>query len=232
LIVEDEKSLLTLLKYNFEKEGYQVSEAENGEVAMSLLQSNQPDLVILDWMLPVMSGIELCRYIRRKPNLHDIPILMLTAKGEDDNKVKALNLGADDYLTKPFSIVELKARVMALLRRTNRKEEKKLLEYQTIKLDVTSRTVSRTGRPIHLGPTEFRLLHLMMLHPDKIFSREELLKVVWGPDIFVEIRTVDVHIRRLRQALNLEGEINLIRTVRSGGYGLGISIKSHTEQER
>ncbi len=220
LIVEDEAALLTLLRYNLEKEGFRICEATDGEEALAAAAEQSPDAVILDWMLPVMSGVEVCRQLRRKPKTRDIPVLMLTARGEEADKVRGLDVGADDYMTKPFSMPELLARLRALLRRAQPAQSKGTLQFQDIVMDLTAHRVSRGGRAIHLGPTEFRLLQFFLLHPRCVFSREELLNAVWGHDIYVEPRTVDVHIRRLRKALNAEGETDLIRTVRAAGYAL------------
>ncbi len=220
MVVEDEAALVTMLRYNLEKEGYRVCEAVDGEEALTVLAERNPDLVLLDWMLPILSGIEVCRQIRRKPRTRDLPVIMLTARGEEGDKVRGLNTGADDYLTKPFSLPELLARVKALLRRVRPNQSKGALQYEAIVMDLTAHRVTRAGRSIHLGPTEFRLLQFLLQHPGCVFSREELLNAVWGPDIYVEPRTVDVHIRRLRKALNGEDETDIIRTVRAAGYAL------------
>jgi len=220
MIVEDEAALVTMLRYNMEKEGFRVCEAMDGEEALTLLAERNPDLVVLDWMLPIMSGIEVCRQIRRKPRTRDLPVIMLTARGEEGDKVRGLNTGADDYLTKPFSLPELMARVRALLRRVRPSQNKGVLEYETISMDLAAHRVTRGGRHVHLGPTEFRLLQFLLQHPGCVFSREELLNAVWGPDIYVEPRTVDVHIRRLRKALNATSDADIIRTVRAAGYAL------------
>ncbi|TAN74314.1 MAG: phosphate regulon transcriptional regulatory protein PhoB [Magnetospirillum sp.] len=220
LIVEDEASLATLLRYNLEKEGYRVCEAGDGEEALTVLTERKPDLVLLDWMLPSLSGIEVCRQLRRKPATRDLPVIMLTARGEEGDKIRGLNTGADDYLTKPFSLPELMARVRALLRRAQPVQQKGLLTWGDIGMDLAAHRVTRAGKAIHLGPTEFRLLQFFMQHPGTVFSREELLDAVWGPDIYVEPRTVDVHIRRLRKALNCDTESDIIRTVRAAGYAL------------
>jgi two-component system phosphate regulon response regulator PhoB len=223
MIVEDEASLVTMLRYNLEKEGYAVTEASDGEEAVTVADETPPDAVILDWMLPRMSGIEVCRQLRRKPETRHVPIIMLTARSEETDKVRGLNVGADDYMTKPFSMPELVARVRALLRRAKPSQAKGQLTFGDITLDLDAHRVSRGGRYIHLGPTEFRLLQYLMERPGTVFSREELLNGVWGPDIYVEPRTVDVHIRRLRKALNAEDSIDVIRTVRAAGYSLDAS---------
>ena len=220
MVVEDEPALLTMLRYNLEKEGFRVCEAMDGEEALTVLAERNPDLVLLDWMLPILSGIEVCRQIRRKPSTRDLPVIMLTARGEEADKVRGLNIGADDYLTKPFSLPELLARIKALLRRIAPAQSKGMLEFHDISMDLTAHRVSRSGRNIHLGPTEFRLLQFLLQHPGCVFSREELLNAVWGPDIYVEPRTVDVHIRRLRKALNADDDLDIIRTVRAAGYAL------------
>jgi two-component system phosphate regulon response regulator PhoB len=222
MLVEDEAALVTMLRYNLEKDGYRVCEAMDGEEALTILAERNPDLVILDWMLPIMSGIEVCRQIRRKPRTRDLPVIMLTARGEEGDKVRGLNTGADDYLTKPFSLPELMARVKALLRRVRPSQSKGMLEYETITMDLAAHKVMRAGRNVHLGPTEFRLLQFLLQHPGCVFSREELLNAVWGPDIYVEPRTVDVHIRRLRKALNGQEDADIIRTVRAAGYALDV----------
>ena len=220
LIVEDEASLVTMLRYNLEKEGFDVSEASDGEEAMIVAEESPPDAIILDWMLPRMSGIEVCRQFRRRTITRAVPIIMLTARGEETDKVRGLNVGADDYMTKPFSMPELMARVRALLRRALPAQTKGELTYSDIVIDLDAHRVTRAGKYVHLGPTEYRLLQFLMERPGTVYSREELLNSVWGPDIYVEPRTVDVHIRRLRKALNQEGTADLIRTVRAAGYAL------------
>ena len=223
MIVEDEASLVTMLRYNLEKEGYNVTEASDGEEAVTVADETPPDAVILDWMLPRMSGIEVCRQLRRKTETRSVPIIMLTARSEETDKVRGLNVGADDYMTKPFSMPELVARVRALLRRAKPSQAKGQLTFADILLDLDAHRVSRGGKYVHLGPTEFRLLQYLMERPGTVFSREELLNGVWGPDIYVEPRTVDVHIRRLRKALNTENGADVIRTVRAAGYALDSS---------
>lgn len=220
MIVEDEASLITMLRYNLEKEGYDVTEASDGEEAMTVADETRPDAVILDWMLPRMSGIEVCRQLRRKAETRNVPIIILTARSEETDKVRGLNVGADDYMAKPFSMPELVARVRALLRRAKPSQQKGQLTFSDIVLDTDTHRVSRGGQYIHLGPTEFRLLQYFMERPGTVFSREELLNGVWGPDIYVEPRTVDVHIRRLRKALNTNNGSDVIRTVRAAGYAL------------
>ena len=220
LVVEDEAALATMLRYNLEKQGYRVDEAGDGQEALTRIAEAVPDLVLLDWMLPVMSGIEVCRQIRRRPLTRDLPVIMVTARTEDGDAVRGLNTGADDYITKPFNMDALLARMRALLRRAGSVPAKGRLQFHDIAIDLSAHRVQRNGNPIHLGPTEFRLLEFFMQHPRRVFSREELLDAVWGPDIHVEPRTVDVHIRRLRKAINGPGELDLVRTVRAAGYAL------------
>jgi two-component system phosphate regulon response regulator PhoB len=220
LVVEDEAPLVTLLRYNLEGAGFEVSDAPDGEEALISIAERKPDLILLDWMLPLVSGLEVCRQIRRKPETRDIPIIMLTARGEEEDRIRGLDNGADDYITKPFSPSELLARVRAILRRTRPALSTEVLRYDDLTMDIASHRVARGGRQIHLGPTEFRLLRYLLEHPGRVFSREQLLDAVWGHDVYVEPRTVDVHIRRLRQALNGRNEQDLIRTVRAAGYAL------------
>jgi len=220
LVVEDEAALVTLLRYNLEREGFRVAEARDGEEAMLQIAEQMPDLVLLDWMLPLMSGIEVCRQLRRLPETRRLPILMLTARGEEGDKLRGLDAGADDYVTKPFSPSELIARVRAVLRRARPEREGETLQYQDLVMDLASHRVRRNGREVHLGPTEFRLLRHLMENQGRVFSREQLLDMVWGRDVYVEPRTVDVHIRRLRKAINADVEKDLIRTVRAAGYAL------------
>ena len=220
LVVEDEAALVTLLRYNLEREGFRVAEARDGEEAMLQIAEQMPDLVILDWMLPLMSGIEVCRQLRRLPETRRLPIVMLTARGEEGDKLRGLDAGADDYITKPFSPSELIARLRAVLRRARPEREDETLKYQDLVMDLASHRVKRNGREVHLGPTEFRLLRHLLENQGRVFSREQLLDMVWGRDVYVEPRTVDVHIRRLRKAINNDSENDLIRTVRAGGYAL------------
>jgi two-component system phosphate regulon response regulator PhoB len=220
LVVEDEAALVTLLRYNLEREGFRVAEARDGEEAMLQIAEQMPDLVILDWMLPLMSGIEVCRQLRRLPETRRLPIVMLTARGEEGDKLRGLDAGADDYITKPFSPSELIARLRAVLRRTRPEREDETLKYQDLVMDLASHRVKRNGREVHLGPTEFRLLRHLLENQGRVFSREQLLDMVWGRDVYVEPRTVDVHIRRLRKAINNDNENDLIRTVRAAGYAL------------
>ncbi len=220
LVVEDEAALATMLRYNLEKQGFRVEEAVDGQEALTRMAETVPDIVLLDWMLPVMSGIEVCRQIRRRPATRDLPVIMVTARTEDQDAVRGLNTGADDYITKPFSMEALLARMRALLRRSGAVPVRGQHVFHDITMDLTAHRVHRRGRSIHLGPTEFRLLEFLMQHPRRVFSREELLNSVWGPDIHVEPRTVDVHIRRLRKSINGEGELDVVRTVRAAGYAL------------
>ena len=220
LIVEDEAALATMLRYNLEKQGFRVDEAIDGQEALTRIAENQPDLVLLDWMLPQMSGIEVCRQIRRRAITRDLPVIMVSARTEDQDAVRGLNTGADDYITKPFNMEALLARMRALLRRSNAVPAKGQLTFHDITLDLAAHRVQRNGRPVHLRPTEYRLLEFFMQHPSRVFSREELLDAVWGKDIHVEPRTVDVHIRRLRKSINAEGELDIVRTVRAAGYAL------------
>jgi two-component system, OmpR family, phosphate regulon response regulator PhoB len=222
LVVEDEAPLLTLLRYNLEKQGFRVDEAADGEEALLRVAEGRPDLVLLDWMLPALSGIEVCRQLRRRPGTRDLPIIMVTARTEDQDAVRALDTGADDYISKPFAMDSLMARIRALLRRSGAVAARGVLTWRDLSLDQDAHRVSRAGRPLHLGPTEYRLLEFLMQHPRRVFSREQVLDAVWGRDIHVEPRTVDVHIRRLRKAVNGPGEEDVIRTVRSAGYALDL----------
>lgn len=220
LVVEDEEALVTLLKYNLEAEGFHVDVAYDGEEALTAVAENAPDLMVLDWMMPKLSGIEVCRAIRSDKNTAAIPIIMLTARGEEADRIRGLDTGADDYLVKPFSPKELVARVRAVLRRVHPETTAEQLSFEDLMLDRTRRRVYRNEQEIHLGPTEFRLLDHFMSNPGRVYSREQLLDAVWGRDVYVELRTVDVHIRRLRKALNDGGHPDLIRTVRAAGYAL------------
>ncbi|HEV2189238.1 MAG TPA: phosphate regulon transcriptional regulator PhoB [Stellaceae bacterium] len=220
LIVEDEAPLVTLLRYNLEKEGFAVCSAGDGEEALLQISENKPDAVLLDWMLPLVSGLEVCRQIRRAPQSRSLPIILLTARGEEADRVRGLDSGADDYIVKPFSPSELVARLRAVIRRAQPSAGEETLRYADVAMDLAAHRVSRAGKAVHLGPTEFRLLHHFLLYPGRVFSREHLLDRVWGPHAEVEMRTVDVHIRRLRKALNTDGCRDLVRTVRSVGYAL------------
>jgi two-component system phosphate regulon response regulator PhoB len=220
LIVEDEAPLVTLLRYNLEKEGFEVCSAGDGEEALVQIAERKPDILLLDWMLPHVSGIEVCRRIRRAPQTRGLPVIMLTARGEELDRVRGLNSGADDYITKPFSLRELTARLRSVIRRAQPNSVDETLQFAEVAVDVAAHRVTRAGKPVHLGPTEFRLLVYLMRHPGRVFSREQLLDAVWGHDVYVEPRTVDVHIRRLRKAINADGGEDIVRTVRSAGYSL------------
>jgi two-component system phosphate regulon response regulator PhoB len=220
LIVEDEAALVTMLRYNLEKEGFDVAEAADGEEALAQIADMKPDAVLLDWMLPLVSGMEVCRQIRRAPSTRGLPVIMLTARGEESDRVRGLNSGADDYIVKPFSPTELVARLRAVMRRAQPASSNETLSFADVAMDLAAHRVTRNGRAVHLGPTEYRLLRFFLEHPGRVFSREQLLDGVWGHDVYVEPRTVDVHIRRLRKALNSPGELDIVRTVRSAGYAL------------
>ena len=220
LVVEDEVALLTLLRYNLEKQGFRVDEAVDGQEALARVAEAKPDVVLLDWMLPSLSGIEVCRQLRRRPATRDLPIIMVTARVEDQDAVRALDIGADDYVTKPFAMDSLLARIRAVLRRAGSLPQKGSLVFLDLAMDQDAHRVTRNGRLLHLGPTEYRLLEFLLSHPGRVFSREQLLDAVWGRDIHVEPRTVDVHIRRLRKAVTMDNIRDPIRTVRSAGYAL------------
>lgn len=219
MVIEDEEAIGIMLKYNLEKEGFDVAIQSRGSKAVADVEKLHPSVILLDWMLPEMSGVEICKLIRSKPDIKDIPIIMLTAKGEEEDKIKGLSAGADDYVTKPFSIPELIARVKTQLRHAPEPLAEDDLIFEDIKMNLVTKKVFRGENYIHLGPTEFRLLKLFLENPRKVFSREYLLKNVWGNNIYVESRTVDVHIRRLRRALNEYGP-DFIRTVRATGYAI------------
>jgi two-component system phosphate regulon response regulator PhoB len=220
LIVEDEAPLVTMLRYNLEREGFAVDAASDGEEALLRISERKPDAVLLDWMLPLVSGLEVCRQIRRSPATRSLPVIMLTARVEEADRVRGLDSGADDYVVKPFSPSELVARLRAVIRRAQPSAGEEVLRYADITMDLVAHRVSRAGRPVHLGPTEFRLLRHFLGQPGRVFSREQLLDRVWGHESEIEMRTVDVHIRRLRKALNQNGGRDLLRTVRSVGYAL------------
>ncbi|MFM9864745.1 MAG: phosphate regulon transcriptional regulator PhoB [Micropepsaceae bacterium] len=226
LIAEDEASLMTLLRYNIEKEGYRAVEAYDGEEALLVAAEDTPDLVVLDWMLPKVSGIEVCRRLRGRAETKNVPIIMLTARGEEADRVRGLDTGADDYITKPFSMTELLARVRAVLRRIRPALAEDIVGFGDISIDRTTHRVRRGNREIHLGPTEYKLLDHFIQHPGRVFSREQLLDAVWGSGVYVDARTVDVHIGRLRKALTDGDEADPIRTVRSAGYALDESLKT------
>ena len=220
LIVEDEPPLVEMLKYNFESAGFRTSVATDGQEALFQAEELTPDLILLDWMLPEYSGIEICRKLRDRDATKSVPIIMLTARSEEDDRILGLNSGADDYVVKPFSPKELVARVQATLRRSQPGFAEDKLVYADLTMDLDAHKVFRSEMPIHLGPTEYRLLQVFMQRPTRVFSREQLLDRVWGRDIYVEERTVDVHVRRLRKALNENDRPNIIRTVRGAGYSL------------
>ncbi|MCC6779628.1 MAG: phosphate regulon transcriptional regulator PhoB [Hyphomicrobiales bacterium] len=220
LIVEDEEALALLLRYNLEAEGYTVETVARGDDADLVLKERIPDLVVLDWMLPGLSGIELCRRLRARAETRSLPIIMLTARGEESERVRGLATGADDYVVKPFSVPELLARVRALLRRVSPERVADLLSFGDLEVDREKKRVSRAGQPIELGPTEYRLLEFLMERPGRVFTREQLLDGVWGSDIYIDERTVDVHVGRLRKALNHGYDTDPIRTVRGAGYAL------------
>ncbi|WP_332811903.1 phosphate regulon transcriptional regulator PhoB [Sphingomonas sp.] len=220
LLVEDDKVLADLLVWHFEREQFDVRSTADGEEALLLAQENVPDIVILDWMIEGISGIEVCRRLRRSTATANVPIIMLTARGEELDRIRGLETGADDYLTKPFSPRELIARVGAVLRRVRPALAGEVLNYSDLEMDVVAHKVRRSGKAVALGPTEFRLLRHFLEHPNRVFSRERLLDSVWGHDSDIELRTVDVHVRRLRKALNDGGRRDIIRTVRSAGYAL------------
>jgi two-component system phosphate regulon response regulator PhoB len=220
LLVEDEAPLVTLLRYNLEKEGFEVASAGDGEEALLQIAERKPDVVVLDWLLPLVSGIEVCRQIRRSPQTRALPVIMLTARGDEADRVRGLNGGADDYITKPFSLRELTARLRAVIRRAQPDAVDETMRFADVAVDIGAHRVTRAGKPVHLGPTEFRLLVHLMRHQGRVFSREQLLDAVWGSDVYVEARTVDVHIRRLRKAINADGGADIIRTVRSAGYAV------------
>ena len=218
LVVEDEPPLAELLRYNLEDEGFETEVARDGREALFALDERRPDLVVLDWMLPELSGLDVCRTVRRKPELRDIPVILLTARAEERDRVRGLDAGADDYISKPFSPRELTARIRAVLRRARMPTGREPLRAGNLEMDLESHRVRRDGREVRLAPTEFRLLKVLLERPGRVYSRAQLLDLAWGRDIHVEPRTVDVHIRRLRRALNAGGGAELIRTVRSAGY--------------
>ena len=221
LVVEDEGAQREVLKYNLEAEGFEVVLAENGDEAMLLVAEEQPDLIVLDWMLPNVSGIEVCRRVKADPQTRQIPIVMLSARSEEVDRVRGLETGADDYVVKPYSVVELMARLRTQLRRTRPATMGERLSSADIILDAGEHRVFRAGQPLHLGPTEFRLLSTLMEKPGRVWTREQLLDRVWGRDIYVDTRTIDVHVGRLRKALMANGGDNPVRTVRGTGYSLG-----------
>ncbi|AUH64925.1 phosphate regulon transcriptional regulator PhoB [Paracoccus zhejiangensis] len=221
LVVEDEGAQREVLRYNLEAEGFGVAMAENGDEALLLVAEEQPDLIVLDWMLPNVSGIEICRRLKADPATRPIPIIMLSARSEEVDRVRGLETGADDYVVKPYSVVELMARLRTQLRRTRPATMGERLSYEDIILDAAEHRVFRAGQALHLGPTEFRLLSTLMEKPGRVWTREQLLDRVWGRDIYVDTRTIDVHVGRLRKALMQNGGDNPVRTVRGAGYALG-----------
>ncbi|MFQ6548527.1 phosphate regulon transcriptional regulator PhoB [Aestuariibius sp. 2305UL40-4] len=221
LVVEDEPAQREVLAYNLEAEGFAVRKAEDGEEALLLIEEEHPDVIVLDWMLPHLSGIEVCRRMKQKPETRSIPIIMLSARSEEIDKVRGLETGADDYVVKPYSVVELMARVRTQLRRVRPATVGQVLSFEDILLDSETHRVSRNGSEIKLGPTEFRLLATLMEKPGRVWSRDLLLDRVWGRDIYVDTRTVDVHVGRLRKALMQHGGSDPLRTVRGAGYALG-----------
>jgi two-component system phosphate regulon response regulator PhoB len=220
MIVEDEEALTLLLTYNLEKAGYRVESVARGEDAELRIEEHMPDLVILDWMLPGLSGIEICRRLRARPKTKELPVIMLTARGEESERVRGLLTGADHYVVKPFSMPELLARVTSLLRRASPERLADVLSFGDVEVDREKKRVTRAGRPVDLGPTEYRLLEYLMERPGRVFSREQLLDGVWGSDVYIDERTVDVHVGRLRKALNRGYDSDPIRTVRGAGYAI------------
>ena len=220
LLVEDEKSIITLIKYNLEKEGFKVFCAETGEEALKIIKEKTLDVVILDWMLPDVSGIEVCRQIKKDKKLKNVPVLILTAKGEPDDKIKGLEVGADDYVTKPFNNKELLLRIKSLIKRSKPSLLEETATFKNLKINRITKKDFRDNIEIKLGPIEYKLIDFFIKSPQRVYSREQLLNNVWGDNINVESRTVDVHIRRLRKAIKFENKIDLIRTVRSSGYSL------------
>ncbi|MBP0482071.1 phosphate regulon transcriptional regulator PhoB [Sagittula salina] len=221
LVVEDEPAQREVLGYNLEAEGFRVARAANGEEALLMVEEENPDIIVLDWMLPNVSGIEVCRQLKTRPETRNLPVIMLSARSEEVDRVRGLETGADDYVVKPYSVIELMARVRAQLRRTRPAAAGLRLEYEDIVLDSETHRVTRAEKELKLGPTEFRLLSTFMEKPGRVWSREQLLDRVWGRDIYVDTRTVDVHIGRLRKALGAHGGPDLLRTVRGAGYALG-----------
>jgi two-component system, OmpR family, phosphate regulon response regulator PhoB len=221
LLVEDEPAQRTVLAYNLEAEGFAVTQADNGEDAMVLVDEEDPDIIILDWMMPKVSGIEVCRRLKMRPETRGIPIIMLSARAEEVDRIRGLETGADDYVVKPYSVLELMARARAQLRRVRPSTAGVVLEHEDIRLDPESHRVYRGEKVLKLGPTEFKLLVTLMERPGRVFSREQLLDLVWGRDIYVDTRTVDVHVGRLRKSLMSQGGADPVRTVRGAGYALG-----------
>ena len=225
LLVEDDKALQKLIVYNFQKEGFNIETVNDGEEALYFIKENYPDLILLDWMLPNMSGIEIARQLKLNKKSISIPIIMLTAKSEEPDKLRAFEIGADDYITKPFSIAELLARTKAILKRLKSQQETVVLSFQDISINIEKRRVNRGKRSVKLGPIEYKLLELFVSRPGRVYERSQLLDIIWGKDIYVEERTVDVHIGRLRKALNRSKDIDPIRTVHGTGYSLDETYK-------
>ncbi len=225
LIVEDEVAIITMLRYTLERDGYRIVEARDGEEALIVAAEENPDLILLDWALPNLSGIEVCRRLRARAESRNTPIIMLTARGEESDRIRGLDTGADDYVVKPFSVTEMSARIRAVLRRIRPALAEETASFGDIAIDRVARRVRRNSREVHLGPTEYKLLDHLIQHPGRVFSREQLLDAVWGSDVYVEARTVDVHIGRLRKSLIADGERDPIRTVRSAGYSLDEQLK-------
>jgi two-component system phosphate regulon response regulator PhoB len=223
LVVEDDTALCELLTWNLSAEGYEVRSTADGEEALLMVREQTPDAIVLDWMIEQVPGIEVCRQLRKDKETSQIPIIMLTARGEEEDMIRGLKTGADDYVTKPFSPRELMARIEALLRRARPSLAGSVLQWGDIELDATSHRVRRGGEPLHLGPTEFRLLRYFMERPNRVVSRQQILDGVWGMDSDIDERTVDVHIRRLRKAINRDGDTDPIRTVRAAGYAMDVN---------
>ena len=222
LVVEDDEALLPLISYNLEKNGFNVLEAKTGEEALLLLKETTPNLILLDWMIPPPNGLEVCKLVRNNREIRHLPIILVTARGEEEDKVKGLNTGADDYMVKPFNPSELIARINALLRRSASSFSESKIEFNDIELNLKEYKVMRNKVKIHLGPTEFKLLRFFLENPRRVYSREQLLDAIWGHGIFVELRTIDTHIQRLRKAINIKGSKDIIRTVRATGYSLDL----------
>jgi two-component system phosphate regulon response regulator PhoB len=230
LIVEDEAAIVTMLRYNLEREGFRVYTTGDGGEAITMVKEYRPDIIVLDWMLPSKTGVEICRELRWNNDTKNIPIIMLSARGEEGDRIRGLDAGADDYMVKPFSPSELVARIKAVFRRLRPSLSEQKLEYSGVLMDLATHKVTRNGEEVHLSPTEFGLLRYLMEHPGRVFSREQLLDSVWGHDIYVELRTVDVHVRRLRKALNYDGaQLDIIRTVRSAGYAMELGAEVASE---
>lgn len=222
LVIEDEPAQMELLSYNLEKEGYRVFTASDGEEGLLVAKEELPELIVLDWMLPKLSGIEVCRQLKRGKQTRETPVMMLTARGEENDRVRGLDIGADDYMVKPYSVAEFQARVRAMIRRNKTAVLGQIIEYKDISLDSDKFKVMRAGQIMKLGPTEFRILSLLLSRPERVWSRDQLLERVWEHDLDIDFRTVDVHIGRLRKALSLKGKPDPIRTVRSAGYSLDV----------